>query len=189
MPLRYFEWNFLTLTSIQAKGFFSKPSLKNKTTVFSVGTRGDVLGQVYYLGHIYPLYWCLLLQELEAPIIVPHSQQKTEQKYPFEMLFRSIQVNSWLFLMIYIFVSVRNGGQRLPRVFVCVRVLYPGRQLCLGDLQQHLREDNSAVGEAHRQSHQWQLWLHLHLPLYPPCPGWTENPGLNKTITPEMGRL
>jgi len=58
----------------QAKGFFFKPSLKNKTTVFSVGTRGDVLGQ-----------------ELEAPIIVPHSQQKTEQKYPFEMLFRSIQ--------------------------------------------------------------------------------------------------
>merc|ERR1719412_1513191 len=58
----------------QAKGFFFKPSLKNKTTVFSVGSRGDVLGQ-----------------ELEAPIIVPHSQQKTEQKYPFEMLFRSIQ--------------------------------------------------------------------------------------------------
>lgn len=58
----------------QAKGFFFKPSLKNKTTVFSVGNRGDVLAQ-----------------ELEAPIIVPHAQQKTEQKYPFEMLFRSIQ--------------------------------------------------------------------------------------------------
>lgn len=58
----------------QSKGFFFKPSLKNKTTVFSVGLRGDVL-----------------TSELEAPIIVPHSQQKTEQKYPFEMLFRSIQ--------------------------------------------------------------------------------------------------
>ena len=42
--------------------------------MFSVGLRGDVL-----------------TSELEAPIIVPHSQQKTEQKYPFEMLFRSIQ--------------------------------------------------------------------------------------------------
>ena len=118
---------FVWPSSIQAKGFFFKPSLKNKTTVFSVGTRGDVLGQVYYLGHVFLLCWCLLLQELEAPIIVPHSQQKTEQKYPFEMLFRSIQVNSWFLFMIYIFVSVRYGGQRLPRVFVCVRVLYPGR--------------------------------------------------------------
>ena len=79
------------------------------------------------LSWSYHCYWCLLLQELEAPIIVPHSQQKTEQKYPFEMLFRSIQVNSWFLFMIYIFVSVRYGGQRLPRVFVCVRVLYPGR--------------------------------------------------------------
>ena len=27
----------------QAKGFFFKPSLRNKTTVFSVGSRGEVL--------------------------------------------------------------------------------------------------------------------------------------------------
>jgi len=58
----------------QAKGFFFKPSLRNKTTVFSVGSRGEVLGD-----------------ELEAAIIVPHAQQKSEQKFPFEMLFRSVQ--------------------------------------------------------------------------------------------------
>jgi len=58
----------------QAKGFFFKPSLKNKTTVFSVGSRGEVL-----------------TTELEAPIIVPHAQQKTDQRYPYEMLFRSVQ--------------------------------------------------------------------------------------------------
>merc|ERR1719427_1960019 len=58
----------------QAKGFFFKPSLKNKTTVFSVGCRDEVLSQ-----------------ELEAPIIVPHAQQKTDQRYPYEMLFRSVQ--------------------------------------------------------------------------------------------------
>ena len=143
---------------IKAKGFFFKPSLKNKTTVFSVGSRGDVLGQVHdadadadfgadgvlvlmqilvlllnlvlililvlmltfvlmltlmlmltlvlmltlmlvltlvlipILVLMLTLVLMLILQELEAPIIVPHSQQKTEQKYPFEMLFRSIQV-------------------------------------------------------------------------------------------------
>lgn len=57
-----------------SKGFFFKPSLKNKTTVFSVGCRDDVL-----------------TSQLEAPIIVPHAQQKSEHKYPFEMLFRSAQ--------------------------------------------------------------------------------------------------
>ena len=41
------------------KGFFFKPSLKNKSTVFSVGSRDDVLGS-----------------QLEAPIILPHAQQK-----------------------------------------------------------------------------------------------------------------
>ena len=90
----------MTNVIIQAKGFFFKPSLKNKTTVFSVGTRGDVLGQVHNMktdadsGANFHF-----VQELEAPIIVPHSQQKTEQKYPFEMLFRSIQV--------YFFLSTR----------------------------------------------------------------------------------
>lgn len=72
-----FREDLLGAEETQAKGFFFKPSLKNKTTVFSVGTRGEVLAQ-----------------ELEAPIIVPHAQQKSEQKYPFEMLFRSIQVSS-----------------------------------------------------------------------------------------------
>ena len=57
----------------QTKGFFFKPSLKNKATVFSVGTRDEVL-----------------TSELEAPIIVPHAGQKSEQRYPYEMLFRSL---------------------------------------------------------------------------------------------------
>jgi len=57
----------------QSKSFFFKPSLKNKATVFSVGVRDEVL-----------------TSELEAPIIVPHAGQKSEQKYPYEMLFRSL---------------------------------------------------------------------------------------------------
>ncbi|KAJ2953682.1 hypothetical protein O0L34_g1299 [Tuta absoluta] len=53
-------------------GFFQKSNLKNKSTIFTIGNRGDVLAQ-----------------QLEAPIIVPHAQQKT--KYPYEALFRSLQ--------------------------------------------------------------------------------------------------
>ncbi|XP_040573609.1 vacuolar protein sorting-associated protein 52 homolog [Lepeophtheirus salmonis] len=55
--------------------FSSKPNLKNKATVFSLGSRDDVLSS-----------------ELEMPIIVPHhANQKNDTKYPFEFLFRSEQ--------------------------------------------------------------------------------------------------
>ncbi|CAG9862895.1 unnamed protein product [Phyllotreta striolata] len=53
------------------RGMFNK-SFKHKTTVFSIGNRGDVLAQ-----------------QLEAPIIVPHAE--TKNKFPFESLFRSVQ--------------------------------------------------------------------------------------------------
>ena len=52
----------------ELKLFFAK----NKSTIFTIGNRGDIL-----------------TSQLEAPIIVPHVQQKT--KYPFEALFRSEQ--------------------------------------------------------------------------------------------------
>ncbi|XP_049648769.1 vacuolar protein sorting-associated protein 52 homolog isoform X3 [Accipiter gentilis] len=55
------------------KGFFSKPSLKNRNTVFTLGNRGSVIGAA----------------ELEGPIIVPHAAQKSDVRYPFESLFRS----------------------------------------------------------------------------------------------------
>jgi len=55
-----------------SKGLFTKASsLKNKSTVFTIGNRGDIL-----------------TSQLEAPIIVP-LQQKT--RYPFEALFRAEQ--------------------------------------------------------------------------------------------------
>ncbi|XP_041069183.1 vacuolar protein sorting-associated protein 52 homolog isoform X1 [Carcharodon carcharias] len=55
------------------KGFFSKPSLKNRNTIFTLGNRGNVISSA----------------ELEAPIIVPHAAQKNDTRYPFESLFRS----------------------------------------------------------------------------------------------------
>ncbi|NXD46891.1 VPS52 protein, partial [Copsychus sechellarum] len=57
----------------RAPGFFSKPSLRSRNTVFTLGNRGAVIGPA----------------ELEAPIIVPHAAQRGEQRYPFESLFRS----------------------------------------------------------------------------------------------------
>ncbi|KAK2510357.1 hypothetical protein Q9233_017825, partial [Columba guinea] len=69
--------------------FFSKPSLKNRNTVFTLGNRGGVIAAA----------------ELEAPIIVPHAAQKSDLRvgafatgsvrasvrpqFPFESLFRS----------------------------------------------------------------------------------------------------
>ena len=57
--------------------FSSKPSTKKKSTVFTIGTRASIL------------------KELEAPIIVPHTGKATKDKgparYPYEILFRSIQ--------------------------------------------------------------------------------------------------
>eukprot|EP00794_Sanderia_malayensis_P015923 gene15923-17524_t len=55
------------------RGFFSsKHPLKNRSTIFSLGSRGTVL-----------------TSDLEEPIIVPHAAQKSEKRYSFEALFRS----------------------------------------------------------------------------------------------------
>ncbi|CAI5768937.1 Vacuolar protein sorting-associated protein 52 homolog [Podarcis lilfordi] len=50
-----------------------QPSLRNRNTIFTLGNRGSVIGGA----------------ELEGPIIVPHSAQKSDVRYPFESLFRS----------------------------------------------------------------------------------------------------
>lgn len=55
------------------KGFFSKPSLRSRNTVFTLGNRGGVIGAA----------------ELEAPVLVPHAAQRSDTRYPFESLFRS----------------------------------------------------------------------------------------------------
>ncbi|XP_028819771.1 vacuolar protein sorting-associated protein 52 homolog [Denticeps clupeoides] len=55
------------------KGFFSKPSLKSRNTIFTLGQRGAVLSPA----------------ELEGPILVPHTAQRGDNRYPYETLFRS----------------------------------------------------------------------------------------------------
>lgn len=47
----------------RGSGLFYKTPLKHKSTVFTIGSRGDVLSA-----------------QLEAPIIVPHAAHKTDQR-------------------------------------------------------------------------------------------------------------
>uniref|UniRef100_A0A673I917 Vacuolar protein sorting-associated protein 52 homolog n=1 Tax=Sinocyclocheilus rhinocerous TaxID=307959 RepID=A0A673I917_9TELE len=58
---------------LQTAGFFSKPSLKSRNTIFTVGQRGAVLSPA----------------ELEGPILIPHAAQRGDSRYPYETLFRS----------------------------------------------------------------------------------------------------
>uniref|UniRef100_A0A671TKU3 Vacuolar protein sorting-associated protein 52 homolog n=1 Tax=Sparus aurata TaxID=8175 RepID=A0A671TKU3_SPAAU len=53
--------------------FFSKPSLKSRNTIFTLGQRGTILSPA----------------ELEGPILVPHTAQRGDSRYPYETLFRS----------------------------------------------------------------------------------------------------
>ncbi|KAF7650006.1 hypothetical protein LDENG_00133010 [Lucifuga dentata] len=49
------------------------PSLKSRNTIFTVGQRGAILSPA----------------ELEGPILVPHTAQRGDSRYPYETLFRS----------------------------------------------------------------------------------------------------
>lgn len=85
------------------KSFFSsKPQLKNRSTVFTLGNRGTVLST-----------------DLEAPVIVPHAAAKNETRYSFEMLFRSLHYalmdnccREYLFVCDFFIVS-GSGAQSL----------------------------------------------------------------------------
>ncbi len=57
-----------------------KPNLKHRATVFSLGNRD-----------------CVLKQELEAPIIVPHAQQKAETKVNKQKNFSIIRIEMFSF--------------------------------------------------------------------------------------------
>ncbi|XP_036362819.1 vacuolar protein sorting-associated protein 52 homolog [Octopus sinensis] len=101
MKLQYEELadkdDLMGIEDTAKKGFFSsKPSLKNRSTVFTVGDRGEVL-----------------TTQLEAPVIVPHAAQKNETRYTFEKLFRSQHYTlmdnccrEYLFVVDFFMVSV-----------------------------------------------------------------------------------
>ncbi|XP_043239477.1 vacuolar protein sorting-associated protein 52 homolog isoform X3 [Amphibalanus amphitrite] len=65
--------DLLAADEAASRSLFGKPSLRNRSTVFSVGSRGEVLNA------------------LEAAVLVPHAAHKADAHYPLESLFRSIQ--------------------------------------------------------------------------------------------------
>ena len=57
------EFVYTKISLALSRLFSSKPSLKNRSTIFTLGNRGNVL-----------------TSDLESPIIVPHAAQKGEKK-------------------------------------------------------------------------------------------------------------
>lgn len=87
--------------------FASKVALKNRSTVFSLGYRGNIL-----------------TTDLESAIIVPHAAQKSETKYTFESLFRSHQFalvdnacREYLFLVEFFMLSSTAGQDLFLTIF------------------------------------------------------------------------
>ncbi|VDD97491.1 unnamed protein product, partial [Enterobius vermicularis] len=61
--------------TVKNAGFFSsKLQVRSRATVFSLGSRDS-----------------LLSEELTAPLIVPHTSQQSNERFQFEVLFRSLQ--------------------------------------------------------------------------------------------------
>lgn len=87
--------------------FNSKPSLKNRSTIFTLGDRGNVINE-----------------DIESPLIVPHVAHKTETKYPMEAIFRSHQFavldnacHEYHFLSEYFMLNPKESQEHFSIVF------------------------------------------------------------------------
>ncbi|MFH4978802.1 hypothetical protein AB6A40_005511 [Gnathostoma spinigerum] len=101
--------------TVKSVGFFSsKPQVRNRATVFSLGARGDVLSS-----------------ELNAPLIVPHAAQQINERFQFESLFRSLQLalvdhasHEFLFITDFFMVTGQTAldlfGQVMSRSVACL---------------------------------------------------------------------
>uniref|UniRef100_A0A8C2XBV7 Vacuolar protein sorting-associated protein 52 homolog n=1 Tax=Cyclopterus lumpus TaxID=8103 RepID=A0A8C2XBV7_CYCLU len=119
------------------KGFFSKPSLRSRNTIFTVGQRGAILSPA----------------ELEGPILVPHYGSERRQ----QVSLRDAVPQS----------ALRAAGQRLPGVPLPGRLLHGGRELGPGPLQQHHGEDAQHVPEEFVHVRVRLLRQHRRVPLPP----------------------
>ncbi len=142
----------------RSTGFFSKVAVKSKASVFSMGKRAEVLNKL-----------------LEAPILIPHSQQKMDSKYPYEMLFRSEQYSilensrrEFTFVNEFFILTGAEANEVFNQVMgralgvVSVRassMLLEVKVLLPGDFVETSRYDRPRV-----------LRQHLAVPLPPPCP-------------------
>lgn len=87
--------------------FSGKPSLKNRSTIFTMGDRESVI-----------------TTEIEAPVIIPHVAVSSEKKYTVESLFRSIQYNvvdnacrEYLFLSEFFMLNTNSAQELFNSVF------------------------------------------------------------------------
>lgn len=122
-----------TKTSI----FSGKTSMKNRSSVFTLGERAN-----------------LLTNDLEAPLIVPHTAQKSDLKYPIESLFRSHQFalvdnacREYLFNSEYFMLSSAGAQEQFSIIFSRTLTLF------LKNLEDELQSSFDAIG----------LFLSLHI--------------------------
>ncbi|KRY71989.1 Vacuolar protein sorting-associated protein 52 -like protein, partial [Trichinella pseudospiralis] len=87
--------------------FSVRPNVRNRATVFSLGSRMSVLKE-----------------DLEAPIIVPHVADQNKQKFQFEVLFRSLlyavldhACREYFFLCDFFLVSGQHSVDMFDQVF------------------------------------------------------------------------
>ncbi|KRX79830.1 Vacuolar protein sorting-associated protein 52 -like protein [Trichinella sp. T6] len=87
--------------------FSTRPNVRNRATVFSLGSRMSVLKE-----------------DLEAPIIVPHAADQNKQKFQFEVLFRSLlyavldhACREYFFLCDFFLVSGQHSVDMFDQVF------------------------------------------------------------------------
>lgn len=122
--------------------FFSKPSLKNRNTVFTLGNRGSVIGAA----------------ELEGPIIVPHAAQKSDVRVSLGGGGGNREAErgpgggcpdlrpSFCPSVVPLRVAVpqsalRSARQQLPRVLVPLRLLHGDGAQRAGPLQRRHGQD------------------------------------------------
>jgi len=99
--------DLLGVDETQKRSLFAKPTMKTRSAVFTLGSRGG------------------LLAEVEAPILVPHAAADNKMRYPYESLFRSHQYaivdnccREYLFVCDF-FMLVQGSSQALD-VFTAI---------------------------------------------------------------------
>lgn len=126
--------------------FSTKPSLKNRSTVFTLGNRGNIL-----------------TTELESQIIVPHSAQKNETKHTFESLFRSQQYalvdnacREYLFISEFFMVSGSSAFDLFNAVMGKTLTMF------LKNMDQYVQDcyDSIALFLCIHIIHRYQLLMH-----------------------------
>lgn len=83
---------------------FNVRPLKNRSTVFTIGNRAAIL------------------RELTAPILIPHTAKNAgkDTKYPYETLFRSVQV---CYKGLHVATIIRAFARRRPRMRIFFHAL------------------------------------------------------------------